>query len=509
MGTAVLALLGLACLFVGWMLNFILPGARISAWSILALGAALMAAAVMIDRRQVGSALAGRRGKLGVGATVRVSLFVGILLFANAISVGNYYRFDFTGLAQFTLTSQTKDVLAKLDGPVEIVSFVKPGVASPVGRYAENLLAEYQVHSDRLTVRAVDPDLSPDQARRYGVDQIGALLGAVVFTGEAGRKRVFGPQIAGAAEHAFTGALLEVTGTKQKKVYFLTGHGERRIDADYDSVRRGLRDNLFQVAELDLLTGSGVPEDAAAVVLAGPRRPLVAGEVQSLRDYLEDDGRLFVLLDPDPPRALRQLLSEWWLDIEAGHILDPGAHVAPRPDIPLVDRTRNSFGLAEVYFPGATALLPRAEAPDGVELSALAWSSPESWLEKRVTSGVEPAFDQQSDRKGPLAIGALVSTTPADKAAASKGARLAVIGDSDFIANPHFHNGNNGDLFLTTVNWLAAGEEIISVDRKALAIRRLVLSPEEARFLHVSSIGLLPLLLLLAGAYVWWRRRLS
>jgi hypothetical protein len=233
-----------------------------------------------------------------------------------------------------------------------------------------------------------------------------------------------------------------------------------------------------------------VPGDAAAVVLAGPRRPLVAGELQSLRDYLEDDGRLFVLLDPDPPRALRQLLSEWWLDIE-------------------VDRTRNSFGLAEVYFPGATALLPRAEAPDGVELSALAWSSPESWLEKSVTSGVEPAFDQQSDRKGPLAIGALVSTTSADKAAASKGARLAVIGDSDFIANPHFHNGNNGDLFLTTVNWLAAGEEIISVDRKALAIRRLVLSPEEARFLHVSSIGLLPLLLLLAGAYVWWRRRLS
>jgi ABC-type uncharacterized transport system involved in gliding motility auxiliary subunit len=35
------------------------------------------------------------------------------------------------------------------------------------------------------------------------------------------------------------------------------------------------------------------------------------------------------------------------------------------------------------------------------------------------------------------------------------------------------------------------------------------LSPEQARFLHLSSIGLLPLLLLVIGGFVWWRRRAS
>ena len=34
-----------------------------------------------------------------------------------------------------------------------------------------------------------------------------------------------------------------------------------------------------------------------------------------------------------------------------------------------------------------------------------------------------------------------------------------------------------------------------------------LLNPEQARFLHVSSIGLLPMLLLAVGGYVWWRRR--
>jgi ABC-type uncharacterized transport system involved in gliding motility auxiliary subunit len=87
------------------------------------------------------------------------------------------------------------------------------------------------------------------------------------------------------------------------------------------------------------------------------------------------------------------------------------------------------------------------------------------------------------------------------------GSRQVLIGDSDFAANGHFRNGNNSALFLTALNWLTAGKEIISVDRKVLVTRRLLLNPEQARFIHVSSIGLLPLLLIAVGGYVWWRRR--
>jgi ABC-type uncharacterized transport system involved in gliding motility auxiliary subunit len=101
-------------------------------------------------------------------------------------------------------------------------------------------------------------------------------------------------------------------------------------------------------------------------------------------------------------------------------------------------------------------------------------------------------------------LGALVTNAPGQP---TGGTRLAVIGDSDFATNRNFRNGGNSQLFLTVVNWLVAGEEIISVDRKVLVTRRLLLNPEQARFLNVSSIGLLPLLFLLGGVYAWWRRR--
>jgi len=508
MQTAVLALVGAASLFAGLLLRLLLPGLGAASWAILGVGTAVLLVAAIADFRRVRGALVSRRGRFGVGTTVRTSLFIGIILLVNAISVGTYLRFDLTRLSQFTLTSQTKDVLAKLDTPVEIVSFFSPSVSVSVSGYARNLLAEYQRYSDRLTVRDVDPDLNPDQARQYQVDQMGAQYGVTVFRGAAGLRLVYGPQITAEAEHAFTSAILEVTGTRQKKIYFLTGHGESGIFADYDHARSGLRDNLFQVDQLDLQRTPGIPQDAAAVIIAGPRQPLVPSEKKMLDDFLHADGRLFLLLNPGVPQDYRDLVATWGLDFADGTIIEPSSNVAPSRDTPLVPRTRNYLGFAQTYFPGAAALIPQKAQPQGLTIVPLVWSSPESWLAKRFVSGKDTVFDPATDTKGPLAIGALVSTTaPSSGSAVGKGMRLAIITDSDFAANPHFANGNNRDLFQTVANWLAEGVDVISVDRKVLPVRRLILSPEEARFLFVSSIGLLPLALLVLAGVLWWRRR--
>jgi ABC-type uncharacterized transport system involved in gliding motility auxiliary subunit len=507
MQTKLLAILGLISQFAGFIFGLIIPGLRYYAWGILALGSAFLAMAVIIDFKRVRGALVSRRGKFGLSTIVKISLFCGIVLITNAISVGYYHRFDFTGLAQFTLTSQTKEVLTRLQKPVEVMTFFTPSVPVPVSSYGKHLLTEYKNHTGLLTIKNIDPDLNPDLARQYQVDQIGALYGVIVFRGQEGQRQVYGPQITAEAEHAFTSAILEVTGTKQKKVYFLTGHGEHSIYSDYSIVRSGLRDNLIQVDTLELEKEPTVPEDAATLIMAGPQKAYTKREQEILKDYLENDGRLLVLWNPDPPQWLRQFLADWSLDIEDGTIIDSASYVAPNRDAPLVPGDRNSFQLAETYFPGAAAIFPRKLIPGGLVILPLVWTSPQSWIEKEFHFSKKPQYDEKIDKKGPLPIGVLVSTTPVNEAAVTGGTRLVLIGDSDFATNPHFRNGNNSDLFLTAVNWLITGEEIISVDRKALVVRRLLLNPEQTRFLHISSIGLLPLLMLLAGVCVWWRRR--
>src|SRR3990170_1638804 len=113
--SGLISLLGLLTLLVGLIVMVVLPAIRIAAWAILALGILLMASAFIIDFRRVSGAITGKRGKFSTGTTVMTSIFIGITLLVNAISIGGYHRFDATGLARFTLTSQTKDVLTKME----------------------------------------------------------------------------------------------------------------------------------------------------------------------------------------------------------------------------------------------------------------------------------------------------------------------------------------------------------------------------------------------------------
>ena len=545
MQTGIIALLGLASLFIGWILTLVLPGIRYFTWGILLLGVFLIAVAFVIDYRRVRGALVSRRGKFSTGTTLMVSIFVGIILLVNAISYTNFHRWDVTGLSQYTLTSQTKEALANLDQEIEVIKFFVPNDSTGGSKYASSLLDEYQNYTDKLNVKLVDPDEHPDQARKYGIDQYQAAFfnafgispQIVAFISESGQRFVGLEQIITEAEHAFTSAILEVSGTVQKKLYFITGHNESSIydtsSQGYSDAREGLIDNLYQVALLDLLLYDGIPGDADGLVLVAPSPeiPLSPREVEIIKDYLDNGGRAIILTNPDSPTEINEIISSWGIVAKSGTIIDPTSYTAPNITSPSVPRTRNLLGLSTIYFPGATAIKASLEgylpANIGTEdnpqiawvsdektivISTLAYTSNDSWLEN---SGIntEPQFDEGVDDKGPLFLGFIITSvflyesSDQQVVAEPTGTVLVVIGDSDFASNKHFFNGNNSDFFLNSVEYLTAGTELISIDRKYLQSRRLIIGPEAERFITISSIGLLPLLVLFAGTYIWWRRR--
>ncbi len=517
--SGLIAGLGLVALLIGFIVMLLLPAIRYTAWGVLALGILLLSTAFIIDFRQVSRALTGRRGRFGVSTTVMASIFIGIILFVNAISIGNYHRFDVTGVSQFTLTSKTKDILINLETPVEAVCFFVPNDPNGTASYATSLLNEYKNYTDKLSVRTVDPDEHPDQARQYGMDTLYALYQAygitdyqtVVFESEEYRRIVSSPEIMTAAEHAFTSAILEITGTVQKKVYFLTGHGEADISSNYSDARESLRDNLYQVRTLDLIVTPRMPDDCAALVIAGAQESLSISELDIINQYLDEDGRVLILVNPNPPQEIRQLLSSWEIRIEDGLVVDESSYVTPNKQSPRVPRTKNAFGLSgDIYFPEATAILPEETAADStIILLPVAYTSSNSWLEKNYVPGTESVFDEGTDVKGPLALAVLASTPIIDERGEQIGEdiHLLVIGDSDFASNQHFNNVSNGDFFISAINSLTMGKELVSIERKVLPFRKLVVGPEAARFINYSSIGLLPLLVLVIGSIIWWRRR--
>lgn len=537
-----IAVLGLLALLVGFIVMLVLPGIRYAAWATLALGVLLLAIAFILDFRQVGRALTGKRGKFSTGTTVMTSIFIGIILLVNAISIGNYHRFDSTGVSQFTLTQQTKDVLKNLKTPLKALAFFVPSIpttsdpgntAALLYSYGTSMLTEYKYYGDKLSVEYIDPDEHPDQARQYGITQ----YQTIVFT-TGNRQRLVplaqfvtvdaqGNPAGIEAEHAFTSAILEVTGTVQKKIYFLSGHGESNIDADYSNLKKSLQDNLYQVATLDLASNPAIPDDSAALIVAGPQETITSQELDIIKRYLDSGRQALFMVNPNSPKEIKKFLTDWGITVGDGTVIDPSSYVAPSIDSPSVPNTRNTFGLPTIYFPGATAIMPNSEyeptvtlteqgdmssiiwksKDSPIQMDRLVWTSNDGWLEANFSPLQEPKFDEGTDIKGPLALAFLIVVPPSDVNDRGQGTALIVIGDSDFVSNQHFYNGNNSDLFLNAVNLLTAGKELVSIERKVLPFRRLIIGQEDRNKLIISSTVVLPLLVLVAGVIIWWRRR--
>jgi ABC-type uncharacterized transport system involved in gliding motility auxiliary subunit len=509
--TKIFAIAGLALLVAGLIIMLAFSQIRLAAIGVMAGGAIFLIMALVIDFRIIKAAFTGRRGRLGTGTTLMAMIFLGIIVLANGIVVFASQdpkilaatRYDVTKLSQFTLTQQTKDVLAKLDKPVKALCFFVPSKDQyGLTAYAESLILEYQRYNKLITLEVIDPDEHPDRARKYGIFQ----YQTVVFENEDHHRQVLSSQIIQfsdegvpqqvEAEHAFTSAILEVTGTAQKKVYFVTGNGEADINGKYSSVLKGLRDDLYVVNTINLLTDPVVPAEAAVLVLAAPQSPLTAGEVNSIHTYVEQGGHIFILTDPNYPDGIDKILAPFGLMMGTGTIVDIVSSVAPNNDMPLVPDSGNFFsqtmGISmTTYFPTAAGIIGTDNAST---LIPLVHSSLGSWLQKDYDSTKAPKFNESTDLAGPINIGVMMD-------------RIIVIGDSDFASNDHFSQVNNGDLFLNSVSWLADETKLISIRRTALPFRRMAVNEDQSNFITYSSLILPSAVVLLIGAIVWWYRR--
>ncbi len=86
--------------------------------------------------------------------------------------------------------------------------------------------------------------------------------------------------------------------------------------------------------------------------------------------------------------------------------------------------------------------------------------------------------------------------------------RLVIIGNSTFATNNLFNQQLNGDVFLNSVQWLSnQNEETLSIRPKEARDRRLNLSPSQVNIVTILSLGVFPLLGLVAAGITWWRRR--
>lgn len=483
----------------------------------LLLGVALLFFVVFVVGAfdEVRATLQTRQTKYGTNSVLMVLAFAAIMGVVNFLAAQYPLRIDLTAGGQFTLSQHTQSVLRGLNKPVQVTGFFSRSNpdAQTIQGQVESLLREYQNISPQLTYRFVDPIENPEIARQYGIESEGLL----VFEQE-GRRQV----VAGIGEQDFTGGILKVIGLQRLKVFYLTGHGEpdlaARDEQGYGLVSQALDAENYEVQQLNLTTNPQVPGDAALVIVASPKDPLSESEVRALEDYLLRGGKAMFLLDPNPRPELVALLARWGVKVAPGQVIEPNASVQGAPNAVVVDRARYVFGQITQYlnltiFPGAAGLT--ADVPendrDHVVVLPLAGSTAQAFA----AADVSRTSFQDGDVRGPFALALTVQADQPIGRQPSRGGqapealptRIAVFGDADFAANRYFYTYSNSDLFVNTVNWLTAQEELISIRPKPPEFRRLVITGAQWTLITVSSVLFWPGLLLVAAGWVWWRRR--
>ncbi|HEX5375928.1 MAG TPA: hypothetical protein VFW48_07195, partial [Solirubrobacterales bacterium] len=196
---------------------------------------------------------------------------------------------------------------------------------------------------------------------------------------------------------------------------------------------------------------------------------------------------------------------------------DASVPVAAKYDShPITER----FNLLTAY-PLARSVTPATGGGSGKFAQALVETSASSWAEtdiKRLTTTGEVKRDvDQGDKPGPITLAAAVSAPATEVPAPAEGAktddapkpetRIAVFGDSDFVANGFMGIPGNRDLFLNTINWLAQQENLIAIRPRDPEDRRITLTRDQEQRIFWLTVLIIPGLILLVGVQTWWRRR--
>ncbi|SPF33772.1 ABC-type uncharacterized transport system involved in gliding motility auxiliary component-like [Syntrophobacter sp. SbD1] len=457
----------------------------------------------------------------GTNTIVSTVIFIGILVLLVLIAEQKPLRVDLTQTRSFSLSGQTRNILKEIDKPVEVKVFISAsGPGAQNKDKIKDLLDTYSYNNKNIKYEFIDPDTRPELTRQYDVK----TYGTIVLEGY-GKKQT----VQTADEQSITNALLKLSRKEQKKIYFLSGHGEHSLSADerdsFSNAKSALEKDLFVISEFNLLEQEDIPADAAAVIIAGPRKEIPQREQQILKNYLAHGGKVMLMLDPLTQTGLNDFLKCYGIQIDEDVVVDRLSRLFGASErVPVVmeyGEHKITDNFAEpTFYPDARSVVPSKKPPEGIDVQVLASTSQNSWAERNMEALNEgkAVFDKDKDMAGPIPL-VVLATIKAQQNQPDEGQKkdntpppagqegiLVVAGNSLFASNSYFGQYGNGDFFLNTVSFLADESNMITFDRPNIS-KPLMLTRAQATMIFWIVLIIVPLCVLVAGIAVYRVRR--
>ena len=439
-------------------------------------------------------------------------VFIALLSISIALLAGlsNKYNFesDWTKNNRNTLSDVSIKLLQQIPAPVKITTFIPDGNLLSNRQYIKELVGKYQKYKKNITLEIINPDTSPDLVRQLKVTSYGEVV--VEYEGR-------NEHITQLKEQTLSNTLQRLLRQGERRLLFVTGHGERKPDGranyDWNDFSEKLKIKGITTELLKLNETPNIP-DVAAIVIASPQVDYLPGEVKLIIDYVKRGGNVLWVQEPGKSLFGLQPLAELLgINFYPGTIVDPTAQMmnVNDPSFSIVTNypthaiTRDFQYIS--IFPKAVGIIHAAVKEDWLAKPFLQTVA-RSWSETGVLKGAID-YNADTDIVGPLTIG--LSLTRKDKEETadknSKKQRIVILGDGDFLSNTYLGNQGNLNIGHNIINWISNDDSFISIPSSSAADSQINISDLMGAVIGLFFLIILPLALLVSGTLIWYKRR--
>ena len=463
-----------------------------------------------------------KQGSFSIGVT---AIVIAIVVVANMI-IGQlpekYRNIDVSSTKIYEISDTSKDLLKELDHKVTLTVLA---VKDETDDRITTFLSKYAGLSKNVSVKWIDPVLHPSALTENNAEKdtivvkcedtgksttvafsdiIVQDMSSYYYTGSTSESKFDG-------EGQLTSAINYVISDASQTVYRTSGHGESTFSTTISDL---MKKNNYNVEELNLVMNTEIPDDCDLLMMYAPTNDLSQEEADVMKNYLKSGGKVMLILGDTPSEQLPNLmgiLSDYGMKEADGYIADPkrcyqGNAYYLFPQLSVSGDLANGISSQMVLLVNTHGLELSDPARDTISVNAFMSTTNNAY-----------AVTEDAQTEGSYTLGAVATESISKDDAEDENStddsetlesRLTVISSASMIDSQitdAFTTLENTTLFMNAVTANFDGVKNISIEPKSLSVEYNTV--QHSGLLSLLVIFGVPIILLIGGFSVWYRRR--
>lgn len=445
---------------------------------------------------------------------IGIAIVVVVNVFANELP-DKVKNVDMTGQKLYSLTDDTYDFLDNVDTDITLYVLANESDADET---VAKTLERYKDASSHIKVEYIDPAVSPNFYSNY-TDTAPSDGSIIVVCGERSKVIDYNDlyeydvdyttyqQTVSAydGEGQITSAIGYVTNEEMPKVYLIDGHGESSLDSSFTDALEKLN---VSVETITLLKQDAVPEDAAAIIINGPTSDFSADDAKKVTDYLAGGGKALITTTYEEASDMTNfdsILSAYDISVSSGIVMEGDNYHCYQypfyllPDVESSDMTSKVDGY--IFAPYAQAVTNLEQNTDNLTWTNLLTTSESAYIKEDVANMTSFA-KEDGDQSGEFVLAANVTDSTTGAEVTVLASAITFSKDADSVVS-----GQNLAFFKGIAGTFSDSETSVSIDAKEYKMDSLTVSQALVYTAEIILVIVLPIVLIVFGIFIWYRRR--